>query len=73
MKRKNNGIIVGTILVVLVGALIFLQARNQEPDQEDPAVAPLPSAPGPGAGSGPRVDEHLDSPAGGRMPLPAPN
>ena len=73
MKRKNNGLIVGTVLVVLVGALIFLQARNQEPAEEDPAMAPLPTAPGPGAGPGPRVDEHLDAPAAGRMPIPAPN
>ena len=73
MKRKNNGLIVGTVLVVLVGALIFLQARNQEPAEEDPAMTPLPTAPGPGAGAGPRVDEHLDAPAGGRMPVPAPN
>ena len=68
MKRKNNGIIVGSILVVLVGALIFLQARNQEPEEELPTAPPAT----PGA-TGPRVDEHLDQPNSmGRSPMPAP-
>jgi hypothetical protein len=72
MKRKSNGLIVGTVLVVLIGALIFLQARNQEPEEEDPMSGPMPTAPAPGAaGPGPRVDEHLDAPSGGRMPAPA--
>ena len=68
MKRKNNGIIVGSILVVLIGALIFLQARNQEPEEEPPMTPPAT-----GGATGPRVDEHLDQPTTpGRSPVPAP-
>ncbi|MEO7453860.1 MAG: hypothetical protein ABIV13_03750 [Fimbriimonadales bacterium] len=73
MKRKKNGLLVGTILVLLVGALIFIQARNQEPEDDhgDPGMSG-PTSPG-GAPAGPRVDEHLDNPTPGRGPVPAPN
>jgi hypothetical protein len=74
MKRRNNGLLIGTILIVLVGALIFMQARNQEPADEDAGPA-MPGATTPAPGgvpAGPRVDEHLDSQGSGRGPSPAP-
>jgi hypothetical protein len=72
MKRKNNGLIVGTILVVLIGALIFLQAMNQEPSEDEHGHTDAPP-PAPGAPA-PRVDEHLDNPgtAAPRGPTIAP-
>ncbi|MDQ2985795.1 MAG: hypothetical protein M3R13_03615 [Armatimonadota bacterium] len=72
MKRKSNGILVGTILIVLVGALIFLQARNQEPVEEDMA-GPPPTAPAGGSKPAPSVDDLQNQIGGsGRSPVPAP-
>jgi hypothetical protein len=70
MKRKNNGLIVGTILVVLVGALIFIQFLNQEPVEKPQASAPLPTAPPEGsAGKGPQVKDILDNPTEKQGPV----
>ena len=72
MKRKNNGLIVGTILIVLVGALVFIQFLNQEPEADSHA-GPVPTAPPSGpAGAGPRVDEHLDNGGQSRAPVLVP-
>ncbi len=67
MKRKGNSLIVGTVLVVLVGALIFLQARNVEhPEQEEPP--PITTQPGGNFKPAPSVDDALDK--GGPAPGP---
>jgi len=72
MKRKNNGLIVGTVLILLVGALIFLQARNEEPS-EDAAIPPVAATqPSAAPRSAPSVDKALDMNGPSRMPTPAP-
>lgn len=60
MKRKSNGLVVGTILVLLVGALIFIQARNEvKPDDE---AVPTSGSPDGHFKPAPSVDDALDQP-----------
>jgi hypothetical protein len=70
MKRKSNGLIVGTVLVVLIGALIVLQARNVEPPEHDELPPPTSDTPGGNYLPAPSVDEALDKP--GPTPNTAP-
>lgn len=61
MKRKSNGIVIGTILIVLVGALVFVQSQNQEPEDEE--MPPVPAGDGhPDGHSAPNVNDRLDAP-----------
>jgi len=50
-SKRPNGILIGTILVVLVGALIFVQSQFMAPSDEDEHAhdeAPAPSLNTPG-------------------------
>jgi len=73
MKRKNNGLIVGTVLVVLIGALIVLQARNEEhPDSDEAMPQTTSETPGGNFLPAPSVDEALDKPGPTTGPILAP-